>query len=345
MPMQQSPAPPQIQNFVNSITARLAQLAKDPPDLLIYLRAHAECVAAALKPVGFAYEMQNGMGFQRVVHGNLESLGYGASPEQEDAFQRAIRTAAEQRRPLLLPVRAGQETGLQGPSAEDSPAPDELPVFNGTPFEQMFIPIPLDDATAGVLHVWFSPGNRAAAQARLGLLKQICGEIELYLKARRGRDVSNEVTRLSTYSRLLEELAGDIDLESVGWNLVNYAREAVACERVCLFIAGNYSRALPGNQFVGGLEYDFELQACSGLKKPHPKSAQAVVLTKVAQKLTEMSMTKALAEGQPQVATTGENPAQPLARLDEGSAESPQATDASAPQTEGTTKPIPPSRS
>ena len=158
-----------------------------------------------------------------------------------------------------------------------------------------------------MLQIWFQPANAASSQARLTLLKQICVEIELYLKARRARDVSQEVTRLSSYSKLLEELTGDINLESVGWNLVNHAREAVACDRVCLFIACNYDRTLNSDAVMSGFEYEFILQACSGLKKPHPKSEQAVVLQRVAQTLTQMSLGKTA--GEPEPVPGGESPA------------------------------------
>ncbi len=290
----QSPAPPQLQQqFINGITARLAQLAKDPPDLPIYLRAHAECISGAFKPVGFVYEMKNGAGFQRILQANIESLGYKASPEQENAFRRAIRRAADQRKPLVLPPRASQSAGGHGLAAEDAPAPEEMPLFNHTAFEQVFVPIPNGDITAGVLHIWFASGGTSEAQTRLALLRQLCGEIELYLRTRQARDASQEITRLSTYLRLLEEMTGDIELESIGWNLVNYAREAVACERVCLFVASNYDRVVADEAVVDELEYEFQLQACSGLKKPHPKSEQALTLQRVAQKLTQMSLTKA----------------------------------------------------
>ncbi len=291
-PVQSSPAPTQVQQFFNGITARLAQLAKDPPELLVYLRAHAECVSSALNPTGFSYEMRNGPGLQRMLQSNIESLGYKDSPEQENAFQRAIQAVADQRKPLLLPPHSNESTGLQGLSVEDSPAPEQLPIFNRTPFEQMFIPLPMGDVSAGVLHIWFQPGPPGAAQTRVTLLKQLCGEIDQYFKTRRSRDVAQEVTRLTTYAKLLEELTGDIELDSVGWNLVNFAREAVACERVCLFTASNYDRAMRPDALMSQLEYEFVLQACSGLKKPHPKSEQAVVLQRVAQTLTQMSLEK-----------------------------------------------------
>jgi hypothetical protein len=302
MSVQSPTAPPQIQQVINGITARLAQLAKEPPELMLFLRTHAECVATAFKPTGFVYEMRNGPTFQRVVHGNIESLDYRSAPEQENSFQRAVRSAADQRKSLVLQPHSQESTGLQGLAVEDSPAPDELPIFNRTPYEQMFIPLLMGEATMGVLHIWFPPAPVATSQMRLSLLKQVCADAELYFKARRARDVSQEVTRLTTYSKLLEELTGDLELDSVGWNLVNYAREAVGCERVCLFIAENYNRAMVPGTVLASLEYDFELQACSGLKKPHAKSEQAVILQRVAQTLAQMSLGKS----QPTAAVAGE---------------------------------------
>lgn len=290
MTVQPNTAGGQLQRFANDITARLAQLAKDPPELLAYLRAHADCVVGALRPVGFSYEMQSGVDYQRVLTGNLDSLNTRNSPEQEGAFQRATRMSAAKKQPVLIPPNTLPSGGLQGLSAEDSPAPEELPIFNRTAFEQIFVPILQSGAAVGVLHAWFQPVDQPTTQARLALLKQACGEVELYLKARRLNDVSREVTRLTTYSKLLEELAGDLNLESVGWNIVNFARETVACDRVCLFTARNYDRAMPGGDPASMLDYEFELFACSGLKRPNPRSEHAVVLQRVAQKLTQMSL-------------------------------------------------------
>lgn len=301
-PVQSPPAPPQLQQqqqqFFNNIAARLTQLAKDPPDLPVYLRAHAECVSAAFRPVGFAYDMVNGPAFHRVLHANVESLGLKDAADQENAFQRARRMAADQRKPVVLPAQSQAAPSQMGLPAAESPAPDEQPVFNRTPYEQVFVPIPQGNVSAGVLQIWFQPGNPNASHARLMLLRQLCNEIELYLKTRRARDASQEVARISTYARLLEELTGDIEVDSVCWKLVNYAREAVACDRVCLFTASDFDRVANPDDVAVDLDYDFRLQACSGLKRPHAKSEQAGVLQRVAQKLTELSLTQAAAEAE-----------------------------------------------
>lgn len=280
-----------MQRVANDITARLTQLLKDPPDLTTYLRAHADSIAQALHPVGLSYEMVSGGVLKRVLLSNLDSLGYRRSPEQESSFQKAAGQALRNGRPVVLEPNLAPAEGLHGLQPEDSPAPEELPLFNRTAFQQFFIPILLGGAGVGVLHIWFHPSDSDGSRARQALLSHACGEIELYLKSRKLGDVSQELTRLSTYSHLLQELAGDLDLESVAWNIVNYARESVACDRVCLFIATDYGRTARSAETVR-FDYDYELTACSGLKKPHPRSEHAVILKGVARKLTELALAR-----------------------------------------------------
>jgi hypothetical protein len=290
MIVQQNPMAAQFQRAANDIAARLAQLAKEPPDLLAYFRVHAECISTTLVPVGFAYEMQNGPLFQRLLHSNLESLNYRGMPEQEGAFLRAIKLAAARKNPVRIGPHTLPSAGLHGLSAEDAPAPEELPIFNRTAYEQVFVPILLGQSVVGVLHIWFEPGAAEFSKARVALLQKVCAEVELYLKARRLSDISQEVTRLTSYSRLLENLSGDLDLDSVGWNIVNFARETIACDRVCLFVATNYEQPFPGAATEQILEHEFELHACSGLKTLNPRSEQAVILRRVARRLTQNSL-------------------------------------------------------
>jgi len=155
MTVQPNPAANPFQRVANDIAARLAQLAKEPPDLLAYFRVHAECLSTALRPVGFSHEMQNGQSFQRLLHNNLESLNYPGMPEQENAFLRAVKLCAAKKQPVRIGPHTLPSAGLHGLSVEDSPAPDELPIFNRTGFEQVFIPILLGQAAVGVLHMWF----------------------------------------------------------------------------------------------------------------------------------------------------------------------------------------------
>jgi hypothetical protein len=356
MIVQQNPVAAQFQRAANDIAARLAQLAKEPPDLLAYFRVHAECISTTLRPAGFAYEMQNGQLFQRLLHSNLESLNYRGMPEQEGAFLRAIKLAAARKNPVRIGPHTLPSAGLHGLSAEDAPAPDELPIFNRTAYEQVFVPILLGQSVVGVLHIWFEPGAAEFSKARVALLQKVCAEVELYLKARRLSDISQEVTRLTSYSRLLENLSGDLDLDSVGWNIVNFARETIACDRVCLFVATNYEQPFPGAAAEQVLEHDFELHACSGLKTLNPRSEQAVILRRVARRLTQNSLvpidlkssrtapTTPVAESAepgPAAAAPENEPGAPAptAPLTEGDADKAEAITPTAPQKPAPRKP------
>jgi hypothetical protein len=57
-----------------------------------------------------------------------------------------------------------------------------------------------------------------------------------------------------------------------------------------LFVATNYEQPFPGAATEQILEHEFELHACSGLKTLNPRSEQAVVLRRVARRLTQNSL-------------------------------------------------------
>jgi multidrug efflux pump subunit AcrA (membrane-fusion protein) len=232
--------------------------------------------------------MATGQSFQRALVHNYESLKLREQPAQEAAFQRAIRNTAEQGKAVLLePNTTPAGENLHGLKPEDAPAPESLPIHNQTPFQQVFVPIPLSKKVAGVLHAWFAPVEPNATRARVAILAHAASEVELYLKARRISDISQELSRINTYARFLEDVAGDEDLESVSWKLVNYAREAVGCDRVCLFVDSRYgitaATPLPPSKRLA-------MQACSGLRRPHPRSEHAEVLKEHASELLKLAV-------------------------------------------------------
>jgi RND family efflux transporter MFP subunit len=285
-PTSQSSISDQVQRVAAEISARLAQVAKDPPDLAAYFRVHAEVIVQALQPVGLAYEMMTGGAFQRAFAYNYDSLNLRDAPAQELAFQRAVRKTVEQAQTVFLDANWVPET-LHGLEPEDSPAPESLPPYNKTAFQQIFAPIPLSKKIVGVLHAWFIPGDATMVHARAAVLARAAAEIELYLKARRISDISQELARISTYAHFLEDVAGDQDLEAVSWKLVNYAREAVGCDRVCLLIDSRYGLAFTKEV---PLSDRLALQACSGLRKPHPRSEQAEILRDHAAELLKLAL-------------------------------------------------------
>ncbi len=279
-----------MQRVAADLSARLAQIAKDPPDLGVYLRLHADCVMQTLQPVGLAYETLVGQQFQRTFALNYESLRLKDLPTQEHAFQRAMRKTADDGQALFLDANTLPTEMALGLRPEDAPSPETLPIHNQTPFQHIFVPIPLNKKSVGVLHAWFAPSDANGTHARAVLLAHAAAEMELYLRTRRMNDISQDLARINTYARFLEDVAGDQDLDAVAWKLVNYAREAVGCDRVSLVVDSRYglSRATglpPASQF--------ELQACSGLRRPHPRSEHAEVLKAHAAELLKMAVAPA----------------------------------------------------
>ena len=309
-----------VQRQLNDVSARLAQLAKESPDFPVYLKAHAECILQLLRPQGLSYEMLAGKSFQRMVASNWDSLGLKDTPEQAESFRKALHRVAETGHPLTLSPKLQPSGNLPGLQPQDAPAPEELSLFNTTNFEQYFVPILSGNSVVGVLHTWFVPVDAQGSQLRAALLRQICGEVELYLKARRSGDLAAEVTRVTTYAKLLEEISGDSDVESVGWNIVNYAREAVNCDRVSLLVAKGRGDEPVGENWIG-LDQDYELGASSGLRRPHPRSEQAVILKRLAERLTQMS----LANSAKRKAKTPATPPAPPAINGANGAHSPKA--------------------
>ena len=273
----------QVQQVVAGISAQLSQLAKDPPDLTAYLRAHANLLNQALRPQGVTYEILSGTTFNRLFSVNLKQLKLEDNPAQDESFRKAVNEVAAGKKPILFQANSRSREGSNNLAIDTAVTSEHLTLFNDTPFEQFFIPIPMNTKVAGVLHAWFKPVNNETTQTRLLLLKHFCEEVVLYLRSRRATDLTQEITRINTYSHLLEDLAGDIDLDSVAWNIVNFARETVDCERVSIFHVKDFP-----NQNGHGL--NFEILACSGLKRPHARSEQAEILKDLVKELARYTL-------------------------------------------------------
>ena len=307
----------QVNRLAANVSTKLKQLASNPPELSVYLKTHSNCVEAMLKPRGLSYEILNGSGLKRVYGTRFEDLNLRDNPLQDAAFKNASKAAQNQKRVQILQPFSNPSGSRDNLKNDSSVVEKTVEVFNETPYQQFFVPVVLDGKSAGVLHVWFDPANQATTQGRQRMLIGLCEELSAYLRNRRSVDLSNEVTRLNTYSHLLEDLAGDIDLESVSWSLVNFARETVECERVSIFSVKDYPSENLGMP-------EFELLACSGLKRPHPRSEQAEILKGAVRELGKVTL------------QTEETPKLPAkVSVDENSSELPKLPAADAAETDG----------
>ena len=165
METQQNTVSGQVQQVVAGISAQLAQLAKDPPDLAAYLRAHANLLNQTLRPQGLSYDIVSGSTFKRLFSVNLKQLNLKDNPAQDESFRKSVEKVVVDKKPIIFeanshPENFHPEKVQQALNNETAVTSDHLTLFNDTPFEQFFIPIPVDSKVAGVLQAWFEPVNR-----------------------------------------------------------------------------------------------------------------------------------------------------------------------------------------
>lgn len=270
----------QLQRILTNITAQLSPLAKSPPEIGEYCRTHGNHLRTVLRPVGFKYLVLQGARLNRALafnHGSIEAEG---ETQQEASFARAALKAAQELTPIVIPANTLPADTNAALVAETATNGEAMPLFNRTAYQVFFIPIAIEKQSFGVIQVWFEGRDGSATQTRQQVLAHFAEEMALYFRSRRASDLHRESIRQGTYIQLLESLGGDLDLEAVAWNIVNYARESVDCERVSIFAVRKFPKHDPD-------DISFDLLATSGLKKLNTRSEQAVILGELVGELAE----------------------------------------------------------
>jgi hypothetical protein len=250
-----------IRAAIYALIARLARASLEAKDIPSYLKAHAPALQQTLNAQGFVYYLRdpNGILIPTLAR-EADRLKPYASTLQE-ALSCSVKNEIQE-------VRVLESDGLPR-------------------IEALWTPILQDKALAGVLLFWFEPLGEAATTLRSEVLNISATECAFFLKLNAAHSLPEERKHLLAYTHLLEELLEDLSLQSVGWKLVNYAREVVQCTRVCLFIAKGYHAQTALQPPLD--EEHFAIQACSGLKNVHPRSEQAVLLQNAAKAFLALS--------------------------------------------------------
>jgi hypothetical protein len=282
----------EVQTRAQEISAALADAVKNPPDLATYVRLHAESLTKFLSPVGFIYEMRQGNGLQRILVSGIETLEESTHPEQVQAFRKAALEVLGHGKPVMLPAQTQPLEPLHGLQTGDVPAAHRLPVFNLTDYTHFFIPIPLKGQVAGVIHAWFTAATSADGERdRAILIQRSAMDMELYLRARQVTEISDELVRLTSYARSIEELGGDVDLTSVTNKILQYAQNATGAGRVSLLVAQHYQQNLP-RQGDPTLHFQYSLIDSIGQQPVMRKSEQAHVIESFSEYLLDQMARK-----------------------------------------------------
>lgn len=275
--------------LVNALTADLTRLALSKIALDQYLPNHAEILKKYLQPTGYVYYMRTGPEtFQPVLHFQPNSLLQHITQQTpgEIPFFNAIQHVSQTQQPLTLLTQTTAASETQFP--------------NPTPFDHFFSPFILKDQVLGIIHCW-TPTSPDTETPTATLLQETTHAIGSFLKSSQIEELNFESARLRTYSYLLDQLCGNFDLENISLILVNYARETIGCERVCLFTP---KKQLPINDpnFIEQLSTQvFRINAVSGLKKAHPRSELAVLLSQTTQHIVAQSFIDPNPNGLPHI--------------------------------------------
>ncbi len=256
------------------LTAELALLALRAADLPAYLQAHGKVLQNVLRPRGLGYATRSQDGNQLAYHlsHNLTDLSTSST---ESTAARPLAPIFGQA--LLQVLKTGQALQL-------------TPAESNTPYIHHWEPCIFNGQVVYILHFWFPEEHPINPTGQKLLLSTGAKEIALYIKLQGLSELSGAISQTVSHTHLLEELSGEQDLESIGWNLVNYARESLKCSRVCLFVAKDYTKPETWAKNTPIDERSFVIQACSGLKKVNKRGEQAVTLSKMAKKLLSLAL-------------------------------------------------------
>ena len=250
-----------IRIAIQDLIARLTRTALEAKDIPSYLKIHAPATQQTLLAQGFVYYLRDPSGKL------IPTLNQGAE--------------------ALKPYASALQEALTESINKHTHEIRMLESVDTIKLEAHWAPIYQDEALAGILLFWFQPLGEAVTTLRREVLGIAGAELSFFLKLQSSRTIPKERKRLLAYTHLLEELLDDRSLKTVGWKLVNYARETLQCTRVCLFVAEGYEAQATLQPALN--EDFFKIQACSGLKNVHPRNEQAVLLQNAAKTLLELS--------------------------------------------------------
>lgn len=288
------PSPPTdpLQSALNELIARLGEIAENPLTLIEYLGQHAKVLSQFLPLKGYSYEILSGGGVQRMLVSNIEELELEKNSDQAAAFQKAVYQVIESKQPVYLPSGLPVASGLHGLQVLDAPVPREVPPFNQTQFDQYFVPIFWGEQLYGVLHIWLLPDPEQTPQWRLSILHEASKGVQLYLKARKSFDISQEVVRLHGYSTFLESITGKMEFDKIASYLVSYVRELLKCERVTLYAAKDYRQVLDRGAENFNTQFNYEQVSASGFKAVNADSNEGQAMKEMGQWLLKATVEK-----------------------------------------------------
>ncbi|MGA3169876.1 MAG: GAF domain-containing protein [Chthoniobacteraceae bacterium] len=228
-----------------------------------FFRKFISSLVPAIRARGMAVWLPQGQEFQVAGATAFEETDYANDPRQRAAIISAVREAATQRQPIVVPP-GGPDDGRQ---------PAGLP--NYKPFAFLYVPIVSGEgsgetAMLGVLQLWLPTGfDPRAYKGAIAFIQSMAREAAVFLRAKRVETMAAGNARLQKMLLFASEMSGTYDVKRLGAVLVNWARDITGCDR-CAF-------------FTADLDGKLSPVAVSNVEVVNPKSALVRLQLKLAQ--------------------------------------------------------------
>ncbi len=230
----------QVADLLSKI-AKLASSNPEPPQFFANFLQLA--ISASGSRGGAIWVLQPEKGPQCYCHLNVELCKLDI-PSQQDLLNQAIQKTVEEGKTMVVP-----------PKAEDSEAAGLTNVCGHC---LMFKPLRAGGQVAMLLHLVCDPQlDQSQFRPIVAILDQAGETAETYLAHRRAVVLDDDRKSLSRLLNYSEKVHDSLDLEKVCYQMANFGREVIACERVIIWIDPRVKR---------------NMQAVSGVDKPDKRA-------------------------------------------------------------------------
>ena len=211
---------------IRRLLEEIAFLSKSDLPTHEYFRRFLELTTRALAAPGGVIWLKSDQGYQRLCAIKFPDTEFDGNDAQRQSILKVLADVTENRRPVVL-----------GAFDANAAADENAVVLNRTSFPFFFAPILLHNQVVAILHVWLAPETDPKTYRDfITFLQTVTGQAEIYLRARRLESLAAESQKLSQLVTLLGEMEGQLDSDKLALTVVNYGREVIGSDRVCVTV-------------------------------------------------------------------------------------------------------------
>jgi hypothetical protein len=216
---------PDLMTLLTSAQEALKQVIATKPDPERLLAEMVRLCGGALAAGGAGtWVTQTPETAQLILEHNLAGLGLFANNAPIAGLNVAVRRAAREAKPVIVPPFFVEEPGASGGGVE-------VP-SNPSPLELLFIPMKMHGKVAMVLMMATTPGRDAGMhRTQINFLQKMVGAVEQTLTERHLNLMEKGHGDTSTILKFAEQVHKHLFVREVGIDIANLVRDAVHADR------------------------------------------------------------------------------------------------------------------